>query len=90
MHILVRLCKGKSVLLLQVPGTGTQVLGTAGPFFYSSIVSFWIARAGPKEGEYHNLGNTGTPEMFQCSPILGRSSIWYLKYLFRIYLYFPL
>ena len=27
-------------------------------------------------------GNTGTPEMFQYSPILGRSSIWDLKYTF--------
>ena len=26
--------------------------------------------------------NTGTPEMFQYSPILGRSSIWDLKYTF--------
>ena len=27
-------------------------------------------------------GNSGTPEMFQYSPILGRSSIWDLKYTF--------
>ena len=28
------------------------------------------------------LANTGTPEMFQYSPVLGRSSIWDLKYTF--------
>ena len=27
-------------------------------------------------------GNTGTPEMFQYSTILGRSSIWDLKFIF--------
>ena len=29
-------------------------------------------------------GNTGTPEMSQYPPILGRSSIWDLKYTFSI------
>ena len=28
--------------------------------------------------------NTGTPKMFQYSPILGRSSIWDLKYTFSL------
>ena len=29
-------------------------------------------------------GNTGTPEMFQYSPILGHSSIWDMKYTFSL------
>ena len=32
-------------------------------------------------------GNTGTPELFQYSPILGRSSIWDLKYTFSVFVF---
>ena len=42
---------GKSIL--QVPDTGTWVLGNTTPFLRSSIVSFWITPARSKEREYH-------------------------------------
>ena len=55
---------------LQLPDTGTRVLDNTRPFLHSSIVSFWITPARSK--------------MFQYSPILGRSSIWVLKYTFSL------
>ena len=42
---------GKSIL--QVPDTGTWVLGNTTPFLRSSIVSSWITPARSKEREYH-------------------------------------
>ena len=45
--------KGKSIL--QVPDTGTWVLGNTTPFLHSSIVSSWITPARSKEREYHTF-----------------------------------
>ena len=42
---------GKSIL--QVPDTGTRVLGNTRPFLRSSIVSFWITPGRFKEHKYH-------------------------------------
>ena len=39
--------------ILQVPDTGTRVLGNTGPFLSSSIVCFWIPAARSKECKYH-------------------------------------
>ena len=83
----IKIYLGKSIL--QVPDTGTWVLDNTRPFLRSSIVSFWITPARSKERTFVNItfsGNTGTPEMFQYSPILGHSSIWDLKYTFS-YIY---
>ena len=52
------------------------------PFLRSSIVSFSITQHILKNANITFSGNTGTPEMFQYSLILGRSSIWDLKYTF--------
>ena len=73
---------GKSIL--QVPDTGTRVLDNTKPFLRSSIVSFWMTQYQHvlKDVNITFSGNTGTPEMFQYSPILGRSSIWDMKYTF--------
>ena len=69
--------KWECMNILQVPDTGKRVLDNTRPFLRSSIVSFWI-----KNVNITFSGNTGTPVMFQYSPILGRSSIWDLKYTF--------
>ena len=61
-------------------GTGTRVLDDTRPFWRSSIVCFWIPLTCSKERKFTFSGNTGTPEMFQYSPILGCSSILDLKY----------
>ena len=49
------------------PRYGTQVLDNTRPFLCSSIVSFWITAA----RSITFWGNTGTPKMFQYSPIEG-------------------
>ena len=71
--------------VLQVPDTGTRVLDNTRPFWYSSIVCFWMPPARSKESIKFS-GNTGTPEMFQYLPILGHSSIWNLKICFPLFL----
>ena len=70
---------GKGVL--QVPDTGTQVLDNTRPILHSSIVSGCHQHV-LKNVNITFLDNTGTPEMFQYLPILGRSSIWDPKYTF--------
>ena len=45
---------GKSIL--QVPDTGTRVLGNTKPFWHSSIVCFWMPQARSKERTYHVFG----------------------------------
>ena len=51
-------------------------------FLRSSIVSFWITPARSKERKYHIFRQYWYTRIFQYSPILGRSSIWDLKYTF--------
>ena len=63
----------------QVPDTIMQVLDNTKTFLQSGIISFWITLALLKKCKYHISGDTGTPEMFQYSLILGRSSILNLK-----------
>ena len=46
------------------------------------VPSFWKAQRVLKNVNITFSGNTGTPTMFQYSPIQGRSSIWDLKYTF--------
>ena len=70
--------------VLKVPDTDIQILDNTRPFLRSSIMSFGITLAFSKECYIAFLGNTGTPEMSQYSPILGRSSIWDPKYTFYI------
>ena len=54
---LVRKCTKSNAILgksiLQVPDTGTWVLGNTRPFLCSRIVSFWITPARSKERKYH-------------------------------------
>ena len=68
--------------VFQVTDTGTWVFGQYWTIFAFQYVSFWKTLAGSKEGTYHIFRQTGTPEMFQYSPILGHSGIWDLKYTF--------
>ena len=74
---------GKSIL--QVPDTIHEywtILDHFGiPVFFAS---------GCNQHDFKNVnitisGNTGTPDMFQYSTILGRSSIWDLKYTFSFW-----
>ena len=51
-------------------------------FLHSSIVCFWMSLAHSKERKYHIFGQYLYTKMFQYLPILGRSSIWDLKYTF--------
>ena len=73
---------GKSIL--QVPDTGTRVLDNTRPFLCSSIVSFWITPAHSKERKYHIFRQYWNTKNVKYSPILGRSSIWDLKYTFSV------
>ena len=58
--------------VFQVTDTSTHMLDNTRPFLHSSIVSFWVKKINIK---ITFLGNAGAPETFQCSPILGCSSI---------------
>ena len=51
-------------------------------FLHSSIVCSGCHQHVLKNVNITFSDNTGAPEMFQYSPILGRSSIWDLKYTF--------
>ena len=71
---------GKSVG--QVPDTDTQVLDNTRHFFILILFASGCYQHILKDVNITFSGNTGTPAMFQYSPILGRSSIWDLKYTF--------
>ena len=71
---------GKSIV--QVPDTGTRVLDNTKPFWCSSIFASGSHQHVLKNVSITFSFNTGTPDMFQYSPILGRSSIWDLKFTF--------
>ena len=68
----------------QVPNTGTRVLKNTRPLNVPVLFASVCHQHVFKDVKITSSGNTITPEMFQYSPILGRSSIWDLKYTFSL------